>query len=429
MPANIMVGAQWGDEGKGRIADWLSAESDVVARYAGGDNAGHTVNVTGDTFQLRLVPTGILHDNVVCLLGGGMVINPARLVAELDELARRGIDVSPQRVLIADSAHIITPVHIALDQAREAELGAAALGTTQRGIGPAYTDKAARIGLRAGQMRLSSSLENALAEATASGNELLASHYNQSQVDLIATTETYLAYAERLTPHIVDTGRVLRDIFDNQQTLLCEGTQGTLLDLDHGSYPYVTSSSTSAGGALTGLGFGPAHVKRIIGVAKSYCTRAGAGPFPTELTNATADRLRGSGDDPWDEYSNTTGNPRRCGWLDAVALRYAGWVNGLTELALTKLDILSGFDEINIAIAYQYADERIDHMPLDSNRLGRCQPIYETLPGWSEDITTVHQYRDLPRQAQQFIERIEYLLDIPISIISVGPERNQTIIR
>jgi adenylosuccinate synthase len=429
MPANIIIGAQWGDEGKGRIADWLAADSDMVARYAGGDNAGHTVNVGGDTFKLHLVPSGILHEDVICLLGGGMVINPAKLVEELDGLAAREVDISPQRLLIADSAHIITPAHLALDGASEAHRADKALGTTKRGIGPAYTDKAARIGLRAGLMRSPDAFGEAVSESIKRGNRELETHYGQPTLDASEIVEAYQGYARRLAPHLVDGPQNVHRVLENSGALLCEGAQGTLLDIDHGNYPYVTSSSTVTGGALIGLGFGPNYVDRVVGVAKAYSTRVGAGPFPTELHSELGDQMRGTGQNPWDEYGTTTGRPRRCGWLDAVALQHAARINGLSELALTKLDILSGFDELKIAIAYDLRGEQIEHLPLDQNELRQCEPVYETVPGWSDDITGVRRYLDLPKQALDYVERIEYLLDLTVSIISVGPERSQTIIR
>lgn len=429
MPANILVGAQWGDEGKGRIADWLAADSDIVARYAGGDNAGHTVNVGGDTFKLHLVTSGILHEGVTSLLGGGMVINPAKLVEEMDGLAARGVDVSPERLLIADSAHIITPAHLALDGASEEHRADKALGTTKRGIGPAYTDKAARIGLRAGQMRNPDAFTDAVAAAVERSNRELEVRYSQSTIDVDQTARAYRAFAEQLAPHLVDGPVNIHGALESGKTLLCEGAQGTLLDLDHGTYPYVTSSSTTVGGALIGLGFGPRYVDRVVGVAKAYTTRVGAGPLPTELHGALGDRLRGTGANPWDEYGTTTGRPRRTGWLDAVVLRHAARVNGLSELALTKLDILSGFEELKIAVAYELRGERIEHMPLDQSEFEGCQPIYETVPGWSDDVTQARRYRALPKQARKYVERIEYLLDVPVSIITVGPERSQTIIR
>lgn len=429
MPANILVGAQWGDEGKGRIADWMAADSQMVARYAGGDNAGHTVNVGGDTFKLHLVPSGILYEGMRCLLGGGMVINPDKLAEELDGLEARGVDVSPERLMIADSAHVITPVHLALDGAKETRLGDDALGTTKRGIGPTYTDKAARRGLRTGQMRDPDAFAEAVAELVEEGNWLLANRYNQPTVDFEATVERYRGHAERFKPYLVDGPANVHKVLEAGETLLCEGAQGTLLDLDHGSYPFVTSSNTIAGGALTGLGFGPGHVDRVVGVAKAYSTRVGAGPFPTELEGELGDRLRGTGDNPWDEFGTTTGRPRRCGWLDAVVLRHGTRVNGLNEIALTKLDILSGFDELKIAVTYALRGEELDHMPLDRDEMARCTPVYKMVPGWSEDITEVRRYKDLPKAAQDYVERIEYLLDIPVSIISVGPERTQIIVR
>lgn len=429
MPANIIVGAQWGDEGKGRIADVLSAEADIVARYAGGDNAGHTVNVRGDTYKLHLVPSGVLHEQARCLLGGGMVINMAKLIEELDFLAGHGVDVSPERVLIANNAHLVTPAHLQLDDAREAALGDEALGTTKRGIGPAYTDKAARSGLRAELLRTPGEFAERLGAALEASNAILSKIHGQPEVDVNKHVEAYRQHAERLAPYVVDGAHIVARALREGQLILCEGAQGSLLDLNFGSYPFVTSSSTVAGGALIGLGFGPAHVNRVVGVTKAFSTRVGAGPLATELPGELGDRLRGTGENPWDEFGTTTGRPRRTGWLDTVVLRYSAGINGLTELALTKLDILSGFDEIKIAVAYDYRGTRLTEMPLDTSVLAECKPVYETLEGWTANISKIRRYRRLPKAARRYVEQIEFMLDLPVSMISVGPERDQIVIR
>lgn len=429
MPATIVVGTQWGDEGKGKVVDWTAEQAELVARYAGGDNAGHTVTVGGERFALHLIPSGILYTGKLCLMGSGMVINPSRLVTELDNLAARGVDVAPERLKLSVNAHLILPYHIALDGAQESDRGEEALGTTKRGIGPAYADKSARVGLRAGAMRDPEGFSEKVHRAVVEKNRILTDIYGRSPLDEKAVAAEFHEYARRLAPYLADVSLIANRALEEGKLLLCEGAQGTLLDLDHGTYPFVTSSAPIAGGALTGLGFGPRHVDRVVGVAKAYTTRVGAGPFVTELADKTGDRLRGTGANPWDEFGTTTGRPRRCGWLDLVILRYAARVNGLTDLGLTKLDILSGFETINIAVAYNYQGERLEHLPLDSEVLADCRPIYEELNGWSEDIRGARTLEDLPLAARRYVQRVEELVGVPISLISVGPGREQTILR
>jgi adenylosuccinate synthase len=420
MPAIILVGAQWGDEGKGKITDLLAAKADVVARWGGGDNAGHTVIVRGERFALHLIPSGVLNPDAECILGSGMVINPERLMRELDGLAARGVDVS--RLRVSTAAHLIMPWHMALDQAQEEARGGAKIGTTGRGIGPAYADKAARTGIRVGAMLDDNTLASAIrAQAAAKAPQFRA--HGLPEPDSQAIAQQYMGYARLLRPHIADTVQLLHQRLSAGKAILCEGAQGTLLDLDHGTYPFVTSSSPVAGGAFTGLGFGPKHVRRVIGVAKAYSTRVGAGPFPTELTDATGDRLVEVGG----EYGTTTGRRRRAGWLDAVALRYAMQVNGITELAVTKLDVLSALEEVKVCVAYRLRGRRILDMPTDAAALAECQPEYETFGGWMIDITTARRRADLPEEAQRYIVWMEREFGVPIHIISVGPERDQTI--
>lgn len=426
MPATILVGAQWGDEGKGRVADWLAAQSDVVARYAGGDNAGHTVYVSDRLYKLHLVPSGILHANVVCVLGSGMVINPVSLVRELDELAALGVDAAPGRLLVSTRAHLITPAHIALDAAAETARGAGAIGTTLRGIGPAYLDKTARLGVRAGEMASAEAFAAALRAAFERANRALAAQ-GAAEVDAPAAVSACLAAAERLRPYLCDTSMYLNDRLRAGAHVLCEGAQGTFLDLDHGDYPYVTSSSPTAGGALTGLGIGPRQVERVLGVAKCYSTRVGAGPMPTELSGPLADRLRGTGENFWDEYGTTTGRPRRCGWFDAVAVRYAARLNGFTGMFMTKLDILSGFDTVQVAVAYEVDGQRLDTPPAALNDLARARPVYETLPGWQADISGARAVAALPAAARAYIARVAELCETPVTAVSVGPARDQLI--
>lgn len=428
MPIKVILGAQWGDEGKGKITDLLAAEADVVARFAGGDNAGHTVTVGAERFALHLIPSGILNPNTLCLLGGAMVINPKKLLAEMDGLAERGVDVSPQRIKLSGSAHLIMPYHIALDGAAEAARGNGAIGTTRRGIGPAYTDKTARSGIRAMEMLHEPELfAGRIRSQVDEKNTILEKVYSQPPLAAEAVIEEYLSYADRLGPFITDVPRQIAHALESGKGILAEGAQGTLLDLDHGSYPYVTSSYPTIGGVMLGLGVGPQQIQRVIGVVKAYQTRVGAGPMPTELSGELGEKLRGTGSQPWDEFGTTTGRPRRCGWLDAVALGYAQQINGFTELALTKLDILSGFETIKVCVGYELDGKRIDAYPTDLTVLARCQPVYETLPGWGQDISKVQAFADLPKQARDYVRFIEERTDTPVSYIGVGPGREQTL--
>jgi adenylosuccinate synthase len=430
MPITVILGTQWGDEGKGKITDLLAAKADVVARYGGGDNAGHTVTVGTERFALHLIPSGILYPRVTCLLGAGMVVNPRKLLAEMDGLAARGVDVSPERLRLSGLAHLIMPYHVALDGAAEEASGGAAIGTTRRGIGPAYTDKAARSGIRAQEMlHPPERFAQRIREQVTAKNAILEMVYGQPPLDAEALVEEYLAYAERLAPHVIDVSEMVASAIRSRKRILAEGAQGTLLDLNHGSYPYVTSSYPTVGGVMLGLGIGPQYIERVVGVVKAYQTRVGAGPMPTELVGDLGEKLRGTGAQPWDEFGTTTGRPRRCGWLDGVTLPYALRVNGLTEMAITKLDILSRFDALNICVAYELDGQRIEVFPTDLTVLARCRPIYETMPGWGEDITHISTFEALPLPARQYVERIEELLGIPASCISVGPGRDQTIRR
>jgi adenylosuccinate synthase len=427
MPLDIVVGTQWGDEGKGRITDLLAAQAAIVARAGGGDNAGHTVTVGAQRFRLHLIPSGITQPRVMCVLGSGMVINPETLAAEIESLAALGLDTSPRRVRLSAEAHIITPAHPALDAAEENGRPSAGLGTTRRGVGPAYTDKAARRGLRAGAMRdpaaFARQVEEHVRRAQAT-SRAGAPAQNPEQAGL-----RYGELAERLRSYLADTGALVFEALESGHTVLAEGAQGTLLDLDHGTYPFVTSSHPTAPGALLGLGVGARYVRRVLGVTKAFQTRVGAGPFPTEAQGEAAERLRGSGENPWDEFGTTTGRARRCGWLDGVLLRYAARLNGLTELALTKLDILSGIGAIHLCTAYQMADAARPLPPDDLARLAECTPIYEDLPGWRGDLRSARRWEDLPPSAQAYVARLETLADLPVRLISVGPEREQVIDR
>lgn len=427
MPLDIIIGAQWGDEGKGHITDMLAAEASIVARFNGGDNAGHTVTVGDDTFKLHLIPSGIIHERATCLIGNGVVINPAVLLREIDGLTEKGVNVSPDRLKISRNAHLITPAHIALDRAREAQRGDEAIGTTLRGIGPAYTDKASRTGLRAELLADVELLAEAIHQHVESHNQGLTRLYGAEPLDAAVVTTEYIAYAQRLQPYLADGSRLLDEALRNGRTVLAEGAQGTFLDLDHGTYPFVTSSSPTAGGALVGLGIGPRWVRRVVGVAKAFTSRVGGGPFPTEVQGEQALRLRGTGDKPWDEYGTTTGRPRRVGWLDLVMLRHALRVNGLTELVLTKLDILSSLEPIPICIAYQVNGRRVEHLPADLATLTRCRPIYENVDGWEADIMSARAFRDLPANARRYVQAIAGALAIPVTYVSVGPGRSQVI--
>lgn len=426
MPAIIVVGAQWGDEGKGRVVDWLARDIQIVARFNGGDNAGHTIIAQGHTLKLHLVPSGILYPYVTCLIGAGVVVNPQRLVEEIDALAALGLDVSPARLKVSAAAHIILPTHLTLDGAREEARGAGAIGTTRRGIGPVYADKASRVNLRAGDMADSERFAELVAEGVRAHDRRLEEKYGASTVSPEAAAAEYCTYAQRLKPYLADGSALVGEALAAGKTILCEGAQGLLLDLDHGTYPYVTSSSCIAGGALTGLGFGPQHVSRVVGVAKAYTTRVGAGPFPTELLDETGEHIRNIGR----EYGTTTGRPRRCGWLDAVILRYAVRVNGLSELALTKLDVLSGLERIRVAVAYERDGERLEYFPAEYGveALAGWKPVYEELPGWQEDISGTRRREDLPPAAHTYVARIEEWAGVPVTFISVGPEREQAIL-
>ena len=435
MPVHIIVGAQWGDEGKGRITDLLAAEAAVVARYSGGDNAGHTVTVDGpdgpQIFKLHLLPSGLINPHVVGVLGHGMVINPRRLLDEIDRLRALGVAVSPERVKISAAAHLITPGHVALDQAEETARAAAnvegKIGTTGRGIGPAYTDKTSRRGLRAELLLDPERLGDRVAEHIRLVNQTLDRTYGLPGLDPIAVAADYTDYARQLAPYITETSLYLHRRLQANAAVLAEGAQGTLLDLDLGTYPFVTCSSPTSAGAFVGLGIGPQFAGRIIGVTKVFQTRVGEGPFPTETFGPEAERLRGTGSNPWDEFGTTTGRPRRCGWLDLVLLRYAVRVNGLTELVLTKMDVLSGLDEVRLCVAYEAGGQRHEELPLGPADLAPFRPVYETMPGWTEDLSGARSLADLPAAARHYVQRIEELTGVPVSLISVGPERKQIV--
>ncbi|GAA2208657.1 adenylosuccinate synthase [Nonomuraea monospora] len=422
MPAAVLVGAQWGDEGKGKATDLLGGDVDYVVRYQGGNNAGHTVVIGDQKYALHLLPTGILSPEVVPVIGNGVVIDPGVLLAEIDGLAERGI--SAERLLISANAHLIMPHHKALDKVTERYLGKAKIGTTGRGIGPAYGDKIYRMGVRVQDLLDPGILAKKIEVALTEKNQLLTKVYNRRGIDPAAVLEEYLAYAERLKPHIADTSLVLSKALDQGKFVLLEGGQGTLLDIDHGTYPFVTSSSPTSGGACAGAGIAPNRLTKIIGILKAYTTRVGSGPFPTELTDEMGDWLRTTGG----EYGVTTGRNRRCGWFDAVIARYASRVNGVTDYFLTKLDVLSGLERIPVCVAYEVDGVRHDEIPMTQTDFHHAKPIYEEFPGWQEDITSAKSFEDLPPNAQAYVRTLEEMSGAPISAIGVGPGRDQTIV-
>ena len=429
MPLQVIVGAQWGDEGKGRIVDWFAAQGDFSARYNGGDNAGHTVTVGSRIFKLHLIPSGIIHPQIIAVLGNGMVVNPRTLFEEMDMLHQAGISVSPERLRLSYAAHLITPAHQALDKTLEAARGKGNIGTTGRGIGPAYTDKATRRGLRLADMLAPDFCER-IGDHVAEANRTL-SMLGAPGLDPAPVCEQYRDYAGRLKPHIADTALELHAGLQDGKIVLAEGAQGTLLDIDFGTYPFVTSSSTTASGALTGLGLGldAARQARVVGVVKAFQTRVGSGPLPTEVFNDLALRLRGTGEHPWDEYGTTTGRPRRVGWLDGVLLKYAVRINGLTELAVTKLDILSGLEIIRLCSSYRRDGKLFTDLPFGPADLSPYEPVFEELPGWKEDVSAVRTWAGLPPAAKTYLERLTDLSGVPVRLVSVGPERDQIINR
>ncbi|MGB9585807.1 MAG: adenylosuccinate synthase [Anaerolineales bacterium] len=427
MPLDIIIGTQWGDEGKGRVVDLLSRQADYVARYNGGDNAGHTVTVGEKLFKLHLIPSGIIHPQTIAIIGNGVVINPEVLLSEMEMLRQNGVDVSPQRLLISYAAHIITPGHLALDRAQEAALGNTKIGTTLRGIGPAYTDKVSRSGLRMELMLDLARFADTLQQHLENINHKLVNLYQAQPLEINPILDKYLNFAQQIRPYITDTSSILNEALQKGKHVLAEGAQGSLLDLDHGTYPFVTSSYPTAPGALLGLGIGLGIPTRVIGVTKAFQTRVGAGPFPTEVFEDTASRLRGSGANPWDEYGTTTGRPRRVGWLDLVLLRYAIRINGVSELTMTKLDVLSGIDQIYLCNSYTSAGIKYPNLPLGPADLSPFQPNYESMPGWKEDIRAYRNWNDLPQAARNFVNRVVQLCGVPIRLVSVGPEREDVI--
>ena len=421
MPAIVLLGAQWGDEGKGKATDLLGERVDYVVRYQGGNNAGHTVVIGDKKFALHLLPSGILTPAVISVIGNGVVIDPQVLLDEMKGLQERGVDTS--KLLISANAHLITSYHVTLDKVTERFLGKAKIGTTGRGIGPAYGDKIARIGIRVQDLFDESILRQKVEGALANKNQVLVKVFNRRTLDVDAVTEDLLAFAEPLAPYVADTSLVLNRALDEGKVVLLEGGQGTLLDVDHGTYPFVTSSNPTAGGACTGSGIGPTRITRVIGILKAYTTRVGSGPFPTELFDADGERLRSVGG----EVGVTTGRPRRCGWFDAPIARFAVRVNGLTDIFLTKLDVLTGFDRIPVCVAYDVDGTRVDEIPTTQTDFHHATPIYEYLPGWTEDISGATSLADLPANARSYVEYLQEISGAPISAVGVGQDRNATI--
>jgi adenylosuccinate synthase len=421
MPGIALVGIQWGDEGKGKVTDLLAERTDVVVRYQGGNNAGHTIVVEGERYALHLVPTGILYPHCTPVIGPGVVVNPQVLIEEMDNLESRGIDT--RRLLLSGNAHVIMPYHLELDTVTERRLGNNRLGTTKRGIGPTYADKAARIGLRVQDLLDPKIFSEKLKVALKEKNLLLTRVYGRLPMDQKTIEVEYLAYGERLAPHIADTSSFVQRALDAGRAVMFEGAQATMLDLDHGTYPFVTSSNPIAGGACAGAGVGPRDIERVIGIAKAYCTRVGSGPFPSEADPADAEILVEAGA----EYGTTTGRKRRCGWFDAVAARYAARLNTLTELVITKLDVLSQFESVKVCVAYEYEGERYEEFPPHQTIFNKCRPIFEELPGWGDDLTTARSLDDLPKEARAYLEALESLAGVPVSWASVGPGRDQIV--
>jgi adenylosuccinate synthase len=421
MPASVVVGTQWGDEGKGKATDYLADRMDLVVRYQGGNNAGHTILAEGHTLKLQLIPSGILYPHITSVIADGVVVDPRVLLEEMDGLAALGID--PSRLVVSGNCHMIMPYHLELEKVTERFLGKNALGTTKRGIGPAYADKAARIGLRIQDLLDEAIFREKLDVVLKEKNQLLTRVYGRLPLTAGLIVDDYLRYAERLRPHIADTSKLIHDALREGRNVLLEGAQGTMLDLDKGTYPFVTSSNPVTGYALASAGIGPREVDRVIGITKAYVTRVGAGPFPTEDRGAEGDRLGERGR----EFGTVTGRKRRCGWFDAVIVRYAARVNGLTELFVTKLDVLSGFRTLKVCTAYRAGGETFDDVPPHQSLFHAAEPVYEELDGWDEDLGAARKVDDLPKAARTYLERVEELAGVPIGVVSVGPGREQSL--
>ena len=424
MPNVVVVGAQWGDEGKGKIVDRFTEFADVVARYQGGNNAGHTLVVGGEKTVLHLIPAGVLHPGKVCVIGNGVVVDPTVFMMEIDRLKSKGYLADDSQLVLSLDAHVIMPWHKAVDLAREASMGAGKIGTTGRGIGPTYEDKVARRGIRVRDLLDEGRLARRVKARLPAATEELARLGADATLDADAIVREYAALGKRLAVYAKDASRVLHDLVRQGRSVLFEGAQGTMLDVDHGTYPFVTSSNTVASNAATGTGVGPTVIDEVIGIAKAYSTRVGGGPYPTEEKGETGETLRKIGQ----EFGATTGRPRRTGWFDAVAMRYAARVNGLGGLAIMKLDVLSGFPEVKVGVAYRLDGKVVDDMPGDLEDLERCEPVYEALPGWKEPLRGVRSWDALPAPARAYLKRLEELTGVPVMAVSVGPDREETIL-
>jgi adenylosuccinate synthase len=423
MPGIVLLGTQWGDEGKGRITDLLASHMNMVVRFQGGNNAGHTVVANDKEFRLHHIPSGILYPKILCIIGNGVVVNPEVLIEELEDLNNKG--VSADNLRISGNAHLIMPYHILLDKAGEQNLGKSKIGTTKKGIGPAYADKAYRSGIRVQDLLDLKIFRTKLEETLKLKNKEIGKIYDLKELDMSEILDKYINYSEKLAKYIEDTSFLINRFLDNGKFVLFEGAQGTLLDIDHGTYPFVTSSSTVAGGACTGSGVGPKKINEIIGVAKAYTTRVGSGPFPTETNDEVGKYMREKGN----EYGTTTGRARRCGWIDTLILKYSIMLNSIDSIALTKLDVLSGLKQVSICTGYRYKGKIYKEIPPHQTIMHKCEPVYKTVNGWNEDISQIKDYNLLPGNTRAYIEEIEDLIGLPISMISVGPERSQIIIR
>lgn len=423
MPVTVVVGAQWGDEAKGKIVDFMSGDADLIVRYNGGNNAGHTVVVGSDTYKFHLIPCGILHSEKVCVIGDGQVVDPKVLVEEIESLISRGISVDGLKVSM--NAHVIMPYHKLLDGLEETLKGKKAIGTTNRGIGPAYADKASRIGFRVAELVNPERFKSKLQDVLKIKNAMLTGVFGAKPMTEKEILDEYLPYADKIRPFVDNASYIAYDALKAGKNILFEAAQGTLLDIDYGTYPFVTSSHTVAGGACLGTGVGPKDIDRVVGIAKAYTTRVGAGVFPTELFDETGEYIREKGH----EYGTTTGRARRCGWIDSVVLRYAVMANGLTGIAMTLLDVLGGLDTLKVCRAYNYNGVETSRLPGDMEAMGDCTPVFDELPGWTEDISGIRDFNDLPKNAKDYVAHLEKLIGVPIEIISVGPDRNATMCR
>ncbi|GEK31233.1 adenylosuccinate synthetase [Kurthia zopfii] len=420
MTSIVVVGTQWGDEGKGKITDFLSKEADAISRYSGGDNAGHTIQFKGETYKLHLIPSGIFYSDKTSVMGNGMVINPESLVKELKGLQDRGVDTS--NLQISNRAHVILPYHVYQDKVDEASRGDKKIGTTCKGIGPCYTDKVQRMGIRIADLLDKEVFEQKLRENLEMKNRLFTKFYEVEPLNFDDMFEQFYAFGQEIAQYVTDTSKSLNDVIEANGKVLFEGAQGVLLDVDHGTYPYVTSSNPVAGGVTTGTGVGPSAVSRVIGVSKAYTSRVGDGPFPTELFDEVGNQIREVGR----EYGTTTGRPRRVGWFDSVVVRHSRRVSGITDLALNSIDVLTGLETVKICVAYDYKGERITEYPANLHIIEQCKPIYEELPGWTEDVTTIRRLEDLPENARNYVQRVSELTGIRVATFSVGPDRDQT---